>query len=235
MTTAQSTHADQSAPILAFHDVTIRYGAIDAVQNVNLSVGAGDFVCLIGANGSGKSSLLKAALGLVPLSKGRIEYGVARERVSYMPQIATAGTDFPATAREIVLSGVQRHGVGFPFYRPEDKRAAERAIKLFSIEPIADRRFSALSGGQRQRVLLARAMCKDPALLLLDEPDNALDPDTTSQLMSLLEQLNHEHGVAVLMVSHDMERATCAAQKIAVLNHQLTFYGTVAAWRRGIA
>ncbi len=235
MTNPTRQDARPTTPILSFSDVCVHYGSVDAVHHVSFAVEAEDFVCLIGENGSGKSTLVKAALGLVPLSNGRIDFGVPRDRVSYMPQIATAGDDFPATVRELVLSGRQRPKSAFPFYGADDKRAADRTIEAFGLEALAGRRFSALSGGQRQRVLLARAVCKEPALLLLDEPANALDPAIAEQLADMLQRLNREEGVAILMVSHDHERAAHAAKHVAVLHQGLSFYGTVEAWKRWIA
>lgn len=227
--------------ILRISDLAVAYRAIVAVRGVSLSVRRGDFLCLLGENGSGKSSLLKAVLGIVPVSGGCVSFGIPRERVAYAPQSSTIPRDFPATVREVVLTGRQGRGGRGPvfFYRRADRVAAEAAMADMGIAELADRRIGALSGGQLQRVLLARALSADPALLFLDEPTAGLDAESAGNLLDLLACLNTHSGartggdrrVSVVMVTHGADDVRRCANRVAVMEGgELRFDGTVAAW-----
>ena len=216
--------------ILTFDDVTIVYDSLPAVEKVSFGVNEGEFFCIAGANGSGKSTLLKAALGLVPLNGGTIGFAVARERISYVPQINTGERNFPATVREIVMTGTQRQGHRLPFHTQADRNAAEEAMALFEIADLAGTQIGKLSGGQQQRVMLARAMCRRPSLLILDEPCSALDSDTQNIFYATLKRLNRENRLSIVMVSHDFKGMETCADRIAVLDRKLIFLGNIADW-----
>jgi zinc transport system ATP-binding protein len=212
-------------PILTLKNVSIAYGSVAAVENVSFEVGEGDFFCVAGANGSGKSTLIKGILGLTPLAGGDVKFSVERDRVSYVPQVETADRDFPATVEEIVLTGVQRPGRRFPFYSKADRGAAAEAMALFGISDLAGRQLGTLSGGERKRAMLARAMCRDPALLFLDEPCTGLDAETKNLFYATLERLNAERNLSIVMVSHDLDDVKTLADKVAVLARKLVFIG----------
>lgn len=220
------------APALRIIGAAVSYGSLVAVEGVSFDVHRGDFFCLVGSNGSGKSSLIKAILGIVPLASGRVIFGAARKRVAYMPQISSISGDMPATAREVVMTGRQSASRALPFYTRQDRIAAENAFERLGIADIANRRIGELSGGQRQRVLLARALAGEPELLVLDEPYAGLDEDAERGLHRIIGGLNGSGDLTVLMVSHDMHDVRRNATRVAVIDRQLVFCGTVPDWER---
>lgn len=155
-----------------------------AVEDVSFTVKEGEYICLIGSNGSGKSTLLKGITGLVRVTRGNIIYQVKKDEYAYLSQSHLIDRNFPATVYEVILSGTQRQDKWTPFYTKADKKMASRAMEMFGVTQFKDRRIGHLSGGQQQRVLLARAFCRHPKLLLLDEPCAGLDPVMTKEFMS---------------------------------------------------
>lgn len=219
--------------LLSLSHVSIAYGAIPAVEDVSFSVEEGEFFCIVGANGSGKSTLIRGILGLTPLTKGRVDLRTGLEGTAYVPQVEGADRDFPVTVWEIVLAGTQRRGWRVPFYTRADKAAAEAALSAFEIADLAGRRIGKLSGGQMQRVLLARAMCRGPKLLLLDEPCSGLDEESRRAFYVLLTRLHRERRTTIVMVSHDLDEVAERASRVAVMAQRLIFVGTPEAWRGG--
>ena len=206
-----------------------------AVKNVSFNVELGDYCCIVGMNGSGKTSLIKSILGLTPLSSGTIDYGVERGEISYLPQINSIPLDFPATVREIVLTGAQKKSnksksLFSAFYSKDDVKSANNALKLLKITELAKKRFGELSGGQQQKVLLARALCKNPKLLILDEPCAGLDNNTVESFYELLYDLNNKNKVTVLMITHDLHDVEKYAKHIIEMDTELLFYGTAKQW-----
>ena len=192
----------------------IKYGDTPAVDDVSLTVNAGEFVFITGANGSGKSTLTKGIAGLLPLSSGTI---TRTRKMSYVPQIEDADRNFPATVWEIVLTGTQ--GGGSLFYNLSSKRRALHAMDELDIRNLAKRGLNTLSGGQLRRVLLVRALCGDPELLLLDEPCAGLDAASHELLFSVLTKRLAE-GCAVIMVTHDAsDLEGIHADRIITLSH----------------
>ena len=183
---------------LRLKDAVIKYGDKPAVNGISLTASAGEIVFITGANGSGKSTLTKGIAGLLPLSSGSI---VRTQRMSYVPQYEDADRDFPARAGEIVLTGTQRPGK--LFHTHNDHRQAESAMKALGIYDLADKEIRTLSGGQLRRVFLARAICGEPELLLLDEPCAGLDAHSHEILFTILRGMMSE-GCAVVMVTHDI-------------------------------
>ena len=227
--------------VLKINNVTIKYqsnfGESFAVKNVSFTVENGDYCCVVGMNGSGKSSLIKGILGIIPVSSGSVEYGVKRCKISYMPQINSIPVNFPATVREIVLTGAQQQTETFklPFYSKEDKAAADNAMGILKIEGLAKKRFWELSGGQQQKVLLARALCRNPLLLVLDEPCAGLDESAIDSFYGILYNLNNQGGgggdrVTILMISHDLYDVRRYAKHIIEMDTEMMFYGTVPEW-----
>ena len=202
-----------------------------AVEDVSFNIEDGEYVCLIGSNGSGKSTLMKGIVGLVPVTKGQINKEIAPEACAYMGQVNMIDKDFPATVWEIVYSGTQKRGRRLPFYSKKDKATAKEAMDTFEINELADRRIGNLSGGQQQRVLLARAFCRNPKLLILDEPCAGLDPVITEEFYRLLSQLNKTRHMTILMASHDMEQVASYASRVIVMNQTKEFDGSIAQWK----
>ena len=178
--------------LLKCENVTLGYETGIVIENLNFEVGEGNYLCIVGENGSGKSTLMKSLLGLLSPVSGKIEFGdgLKKNEIGYLPQQTQVQRDFPASVREIVLSGCQgRMGIR-PFYNKEDKALAAENMERMQITEFADRCYRELSGGQQQRVLLARALCSTRKILLLDEPVAGLDPKVTANMYELVEELN---------------------------------------------
>lgn len=217
--------------ILTASNVTINYGKLTAVDNATFSVQEGDYFCIAGSNGSGKSTLLKGIIGLAPIKSGHLHVHLPKEQISYLSQSNNADRDFPATVWEIILSGTQKSGSKLPFYTKEDKINAENAMLQLGMEKFKNTRIGNLSGGQQQRALLARALCKDPRLLLLDEPFAGLDSSISEELYSLYKDLN-KNGVTIIMASHDYHAIGKFASHVMLIDRsRIDFVGTAAEWR----
>ena len=214
-------------PLIKCEHVDLGYENQDAVINVNMEVCPGDYLCIVGENGSGKSTLIKGLLGLLKPSGGKLT--VAEELkttgIGYLPQQTAAQKDFPASVREVVLSGCLSRRGRRPFYSKTDKDIASANMEKLGITQLADQCYRELSGGQQQRVLIARALCATRELLILDEPITGLDPMAIQDFYSMIRKLNREDKVAIIMVSHDLRNAVEEANKILHLQKQVLFYG----------
>lgn len=209
--------------------VTLAFDGHTAAENVNFSLGRGDYLCVIGENGSGKSTLLRAVTGEVKPASGKLTLApeLRKQGIGYLPQQSKIQRDFPASVREVVVSGcVRRDSFGL-FWKHESRERADEYMKLLKVDAFADKGFGELSGGQRQRVLLARAMCVSDTLILLDEPVNGLDPDAAHEMYHAVRMLNRERGCAVMMVSHDVSCALREANHVLSMCRGHSFYGTV--------
>ena len=195
--------------LIKCENVSIGYEGQTIVRDLNFEIGQGDYLCIVGENGSGKSTLVKSLLGLKAVDSGKIEFGdgLKQKEIGYLPQQNDFQKDFPASVYEVVLSG-RLNSRGFrPFYTATDKAEAAEKMEMLGITDLRGQCFRDLSGGQKQRVLLARALCATKKLLLLDEPVTGLDPIVTAEFYQLIQKINRESGIAVVMVSHDIESA----------------------------
>ena len=202
-------------------DLTLGYDGRAVAENLNFEAEKGDYLCIIGENGTGKSTLIKTLLGLNKPLSGEIkrEASFSPRRIGYMPQKTPMQKDFPASVREVVLSGCLG-GKGFwSFYTKADRKKAAEVMERLDISGLADRCIRELSGGQQQRVFLARAMCAAKDVLLVDEPCAGLDAGGSAELYALLDELHRADGMTVLMVTHDLEAAGVYADKILKLGH----------------
>ena len=214
-------------PLIKCEHVDLGYENQDAVINVNMEVCPGDYLCIVGENGSGKSTMIKGLLGLLKPSGGKLT--VAEELkttgIGYLPQQTAAQKDFPASVREVVLSGCLSRRGRRPFYSKTEKDIASANMEKLGITQLANQCYRELSGGQQQRVLIARALCATRELLILDEPITGLDPMAIQDFYSMIRKLNREDKVAIIMVSHDLRNAVEEANKILHLQKQVLFYG----------
>ena len=229
--------------LLTIHNLALGYDGQTIVRNLDFEVNEGDYLCIVGENGSGKSTLIKTLLHLTRPLGGEIRYGdgLTASEIGYLPQQTVVQRDFPASVREIVLSGCigrraqgspgnpegqvhQSSRVWHPFYTREEKRTAEEIMEKLGLTGLKNRCYRNLSGGQQQRVLLARALCATRKILLLDEPVAGLDPKVTVEMYQLIQQLNRE-GVTILMVSHDIAAAMRYASHILHIGNTV-FFGT---------
>ena len=207
-------------------DLALGYDSHIIVQGLNFSVDRGDYLCIVGENGSGKTTLMKTLLHLRQPMGGQILTGDGLDpnEIGYLPQQTNIQRDFPASVKEIVLSGcLGRCGLR-PFYRKADKDLAKENMQRMGIEELANRCYRDLSGGQQQRVLLARALCAAEKVLLLDEPVAGLDPVVTAQMYELIAGLNKE-GITIIMISHDISAALMYASHILHIGEDI-FFGT---------
>ena len=207
-------------------DLALGYDSHIIVQGLNFSVDRGDYLCIVGENGSGKTTLMKTLLHLRQPMGGQILTGDGLDpnEIGYLPQQTNIQRDFPASVKEIVLSGcLGRCGLR-PFYRKAEKDLAKENMQRMGIEELANRCYRDLSGGQQQRVLLARALCAAEKVLLLDEPVAGLDPVVTAQMYELIAGLNKE-GITIIMISHDISAALMYASHIRHIGEDI-FFGT---------
>ena len=214
-------------PQLTCQNLCVGYDGKPVLQDLSFQVFSGDYLCVVGENGSGKSTLMKTILGLQPPISGRILTGdgLRKNEIGYLPQQTMVQKDFPASVREIVLSGCQGRCGSRPFYNKEEKQLALDAMDKMQITQLAKRCYRELSGGQQQRVLLARALCATQKMLLLDEPVSGLDPKVTAEMYALIEKLNCEDGITVIMISHDIAAAVQYASHILHIGDTV-FFGT---------
>ncbi len=203
----------------------LKLGGRQVLTDLSLSVASGEFCVVIGPNGSGKTTLLRLLAALLVPEAGKIElFGQPLGRYSrrqlarvlaLVPQ--QAPTDFPFSVRETVLMGRSPHLGLMAFERATDLALAAEAMAFTDVSHLADRRLDQLSGGERQRVIIARAICQQPRLILLDEPTAALDPAHQIKILDLLERLRQERGVTVIMVSHDLNLAALYGDRLLLL------------------
>ena len=212
---------------LTCQNLTLKYDGRVILEDLNFTVRAGDYLCIVGENGSGKSTLMKTILGLHTEYEGNMETGdgLLASEIGYLPQQTNVQRDFPASVREIVLSGCQGRCGFRPFYTKEEKNLARRNMGRMGILEFEKRCYRELSGGQMQRVLLARDLCATQKALLLDEPVSGLDPKVTVEMYQLIARLNRDDGITILMVSHDIAAAVKYASHILHIG-ETVFFGT---------
>ena len=210
--------------LITASDVSLGYDNHAIVKELNFEVNSGNYLCIVGENGSGKSTLMKTLLALRSPLSGQIHFGdgLKANEIGYLPQQTVIQKDFPATVREIVLSGCQGRCGLRPFYKRQEKELADKNIERMGITGLKNRPYRELSGGQQQRVLLARALCATQKVLLLDEPVAGLDPNVTAGMYTLIEKLNME-GITIIMISHDISAAIRYASHILHIGDRLFF------------
>ncbi len=204
--------------------LTLGYDSV-LVRDLSFTIHAGDYLYILGENGTGKSTLMRTILGLLPPLEGSVVLGggVLPAEIGYLPQQTQAQRDFPATVWEVALSGCQGRCGLRPFYTRAEKDLARQSLRRMDMERLSGRCYRELSGGQQQRVLLARALCAAQKMLLLDEPVSGLDPSASRELYQVISQLNKHDGVTILMISHDVQAALCHASHILCLGEQVFF------------
>jgi ABC-type Mn2+/Zn2+ transport system ATPase subunit len=203
--------------LISLEDASVGYHGVALLTGVNLAVHAGDFLAVVGPNGGGKTTIVRTALGAVPLLGGRLG-GRRPLRIGYVPQREHVDTIWPLKAGEVVKMG--RVPLAGPLRRlgAADDEAVHRAMARVRIERLASHGYGELSGGQRQRTLIARALVADPELLVLDEPTSGMDPAAELATMDLLRELHGGGGLAVVMVSHRLEAVANYARSLAFVD-----------------
>ncbi len=219
-------------PVVLLEDVSFAYQGVPVLEGVSFAVREHEPVCMVGPNGGGKTTLVKLILGLLRPDRGQVHvFGLppqrARLRIGYMPQHIQCDLQFPVTVMDIVLMG--RLGQGglaglFGWHGPVDRRAALDALGELGMDAFANRPFRALSGGQRQRVLIARALCCQPDLLVLDEPTASVDTLIEARLFEILHELNRR--MTILLVSHDLGFVSGLVQNVICVNRRVFVHPT---------
>ena len=220
--------------LIVCRDVSLGYEGRSVLSGLNLTISKGDYLCGVGDNGSGQSTLMRGLLGLLQPQIGHIEHAPALRHgaIGYLPQQTRAQRDFPATVLEVVLSGcLNQKGFHF-FYTPAQKSQALLNLGKLGVLELKDRCYRELSGGQQQRVLLARALCAASRLLILDEPITGLDPAAAQDLYKTLDYLNGKEGMAVVMVTHDLQAALSHARTVLHIGRKSVFCGSAADYLR---
>jgi zinc transport system ATP-binding protein len=200
--------------LMAADHICVRFGENEVLHDISLQIATGEIVTILGPNGSGKSTLLRALLGIVPVAEGRI-LRQAGLRIGYVPQRLLLDRTMPITVRRFLSLPT----------RVTDLAATE-ALNRVGIEGRGTDQMSTLSGGQLQRVLLARALLGGPQILMLDEPTQGLDQPGEAAFYRLIEEVRHETGVAVLMISHDLHVVMAASDRVICLNGHICCEGT---------
>ena len=221
-----------AAPVdIRFENVTFGYNGVPVLEDVSFSVERRDFVCIVGPNGGGKTTLLKLTLGLLAPKGGTVRVlnespVAARKRVGYMPQGVSLDPAFPVDVLDVVLMGRLHKTRRFGPYGATDKAVAMEKLREVGLAEQASRSFAALSGGQRQRVLIARALACEPGLLLLDEPTASLDVAVEQGFYDLLKRLNEEERMTVVVVSHDLSFVSSHVRTVICVEHTVHVHPT---------
>lgn len=217
--------SETTGPVLRARDVDVALGGRRILMDVDLTVNPGEVVALLGANGSGKSTLVRAMLGLVPVVKGEVlAFGQPRatapwHRVGYVPQRTPAVTGIPTTAYEVVRAGMlSRHRL-----RLGSRAQTLAALDAVGLAGLARRPVQEMSGGQQQRVLIARALVREPDLLILDEPTTGIDLGTIETFVATIDRMQRA-GTAVLVVLHETEAFAALLDRAVVLRHGRVVY-----------
>ena len=206
--------------LITIRNLSVEYDNTTALESVNLDIYADDFIGVIGPNGGGKSSLVKAIMGTTAY-KGSIHFDESLRRgnhykIGYMPQVSQFDMRFPISIREVVLSGLQTEKGFFGRYTKADKELARRTLEKMGIAELASRPIGEVSGGEMQRALLCRAIISEPKLLILDEPTNFVDNSFEREFYAMVQELSH--NMAVMIVSHDLGTITSVVKSIVCVN-----------------
>lgn len=208
--------------IIELKNLYFSYDKQNILENINLDILKDDFLAIIGPNGGGKSTLLKLILNLLKSKKGEIINHLDNNQIGYVPQNTNLNIDFPITALEVVLMGHTPKKKKLFGYSKEDIECAMHSLRQVSMENFANSKIGDLSGGQRQRVFIARALCSNPMLMLLDEPTASIDVKGQKEVYELLKELNK--SISIVVVSHDISVLLNYAKNVAHVNKKLVYH-----------
>jgi zinc transport system ATP-binding protein len=231
--------------VLEVSNVSIRYNGQLAVEKINFDVNEGDLLGIVGPNGAGKTTLFRAIIGLQNYTgaiklfrnEGKNYYPLL-PLIGYVSQKVNFEQNFPATVQEVITMGllpekklqeaaklVQNSGSNWKKTKKKDSDKVFESLKTVGLESLKDRRIGELSGGELQRVFIAKALVKDPILLILDEPVTGVDVDTQNKFYNLLRKINSENKITIVWSSHDLEAISKLANRVACMNRKLFFHG----------
>ena len=215
-----------TAPLLKVSQLHKNFGGVQAIQNLNFELAEGELMGLIGPNGSGKTTLMKLIAGIVQPDKGMLNIlerpihaynrKILARHIAFVPQ--SVPIDFPFTVKEVVLMGRAPYQGVLGLENREDIEKTRQAITFTGMTHLADRKMNQLSGGECQRAFIARAICQEPSVLLLDEPTASLDLSHQIRIMDLMEKLKAEKQITIVMVSHDVNLAAMYGNRLLLLD-----------------
>lgn len=229
--TGSGESIDRSNVPLSIHDMTVAYHRKPVLWDIDYDAPAGKLIAIVGPNGSGKTTFIKASLGLVPRASGEIRffgkpYRKQRSRVGYVPQRESVDWDFPVNALDVVAMGLYRKiGWCLPVTR-KYKRMAMDALDRVGMSSYAHRQISQLSGGQQQRVFLARALVQDADFYLMDEPFVGVDAATERAIVKILRELRTS-GKTAMVVHHDLQTVPEYFDEVLLINMRIVAFGPV--------
>jgi len=212
-------------PIIKVTGLSYHYDSIATLDNISFTVGKGDFLGIIGPNGAGKTTLFQCMLGIIRDYEGEISlfgFDIKQnkkilQKIGYVPQKKNVEQTFPATVKEVVSLGV----IGMR----NSSDYIDKAIDFVELGAYRDKRIGELSEGQQQRAIIAKALVKQPELLILDEPTTGIDSVTQEKFFNLLTKLNKDKGITIVWSSHDMNAVERLANRVACIDRKLFFHG----------
>ncbi len=212
-------------PIIKVTGLSYHYDSIATLDNISFTVGKGDFLGIIGPNGAGKTTLFQCMLGIIRDYEGEINlfgFDIKQnkkilQKIGYVPQKKNVEQTFPATVKEVVSLGV----IGMR----NSSDYIDKAIDFVELGAYRDKRIGELSEGQQQRAIIAKALVKQPELLILDEPTTGIDSVTQEKFFNLLTKLNKDKGITIVWSSHDMNAVERLANRVACIDRKLFFHG----------
>jgi ABC-type Mn2+/Zn2+ transport system ATPase subunit len=210
-------------PLIDLNHASVAYDGHEVLHGVTTAIRRGDMVGIVGPSGAGKTSLLRAMLGTVPLNNGEVRWADDL-KIGYVPQLETVDWTFPVTVRDVVLMAAHRTSPR-PWVKKATITRSDELLEQLGIAGLASRHIRALSGGQQQRVFLARALFADPDVLLLDEPTSGVDVKTRHEVLHLLDDLNGA-GLAVVLTTHDLNGIAAHLPRLLCVNGRLIGEGT---------
>jgi len=220
-------------PAVETENIYVRLGNNLVLEDINLIIKSGEMVGIIGPNGAGKTTLMRVLLGLLSPTSGQVKlFGLnpdkmreKRDLIGYMPQRPVFGRHFPLSCLDVVTMGAfTSTSLGRPFMGRQREKA-RRSLAKVGMLSLEHKPFAELSGGQQQRIFLARALVKEPRLLLLDEPNTGLDLPTQNNFFSLLKEFQTGFGLTVVMVSHDLLMVSRFADQLICINRTMHVHG----------
>ena len=219
--------SEKKDPIVDVAEATFAYGRNIILESVEMQIHDSEFWCFIGPNGEGKTTLIKALLGALRPKRGLIRLRpdfARRTRIGFVPQNCDLNPTVPTTIQSFVIQGT----AGLPVGESKLKQRVQKSLEVMGIQHIRDRSIWKVSGGQRQRAMVARALVRDPLLMIVDEPTAGLDLAASSGLLKTITELNRQHGITVIFVTHDLQLAGHHASHVAVFKNRRVTCGPVA-------
>ena len=223
-------HKAAGVALVELARVNSNYGETVALQNVSLRIWPGQFMAIVGPNGGGKTTLLRAILGMVPVASGNISMRGATlarakpQRIGYVPQLETIDWNFPITVEEVITMGFFVRSRWFGGIGAAEKRKVYEIMERLNLAGLGSRHIRELSGGQQQAAFIGRALVGDPDLILLDEPASGLDIRSRDDVIHFLHEINHQ-GVAIVLTAHDLNWVAAHLPWAVCLNHRVIAEG----------